>query len=112
MNASAANGQALALLEIGNLGPALVVADHCAKTAGVRILGIESADSAAQCIKLVGSAADVQEAGRAGLALSRLMGTTAQLVVMPGPSPELLRLAAQPPLYNPLLEIYDSRVPR
>ena len=41
---------ALAVLEIGNLAPALLVADRCVKAAGVRIIGIESADSAAQAI--------------------------------------------------------------
>jgi microcompartment protein CcmL/EutN len=103
---------ALALLEIGNLAPALLVADRCAKAAGVRIIGIESADSAAQCIKLVGSAGDVREAGQMGLELGRQMGTSAELVVMPAPTAATLALAARPPVYNPLLEIYDSRVPR
>ena len=103
---------ALALLEIGNLTPALVVADRCAKAAGVRILGIESADSAAQCIKLVGSAADVRQAGEVGLALGQQMGTTASLVVMPGPLEETLAQANAPPVYSPLLGIYDSRIPR
>jgi microcompartment protein CcmL/EutN len=103
---------ALALLEIGNLAPALLVADRCAKAAGVRIVGIESADSAAQCIKLAGSLGDVRAAGELGLALGRQMGTSAQLVVMAAPTEETNRLAAQPPLYNPLLEIYDARVPR
>lgn len=103
---------ALALLEIGNLAPAMLVADRCAKAAGVRILGIESADSAAQCIKLVGSPGDVREAGEMGLALGRQMGTTAELVVMAAPLAETRRLAALPPVFNPLLEIYDSRVPR
>jgi ethanolamine utilization protein EutM len=99
-------------LEIGNLAPAMLVADRCAKAAGVRILGIESADSAAQCIKLVGSPGDVREAGEMGLALGRQMGTTAELVVMAAPLAETRRLAALPPVFNPLLEIYDSRVPR
>lgn len=103
---------ALGLLEIGNLAPALLVADRCAKSAGVHLLGIESADSAAQCIKLVGSAGDVREAGEMGLALARLMGTTAEWVVMPAPEEAVLRLAASPPVFSPLLEIYDSRVPR
>ena len=65
----------LALLEIGNLTPALMVADHCLKAAGVRLLGIESSDSADQCIKLVGRTADVTEASRAGVELARRMGT-------------------------------------
>jgi len=103
---------ALALLEIGNLTPALLVADRCAKAAGVHILGIESADSAAQCIKLVGAAGDVREAAEVGLALARQMGTTAEMVVMAAPEEATRQLASQPPFYNPLLEIYDSRVPR
>lgn len=103
---------ALALLEIGNLAPALLVADRCAKAAGVHIIGIESADSAAQCIKMVGSAADVREAGEEGLRLGRLMGTTADLVVMPGPLPETMKTADSKPAFSPLLGIYDSRVPR
>ncbi len=103
---------ALALLEIGNLAPALLVADRFAKAAGVHILGIESADSAAQCIKLVGAAGDVREAAEVGLALARQMGTTAELVVMAAPEEATRQLANQPPVYSPLLEIYDSRVPR
>ncbi len=103
---------ALALLEVGNLTPALLVADRCAKAAGVRILGIESSDSAAQCIKLAGTAGDVREAGRVGLALARQMGTTAELVVMAAPLEATRRLVSAPPVFNPLLEIYDSRVPK
>jgi microcompartment protein CcmL/EutN len=102
----------LALLEVSNLAPALLVADRCAKMTGVRILGIESADSAAQCIKLVGSASDVREAGDIGLALARQMGATAELVVMAAPQSATLQLADTPPVFNPLLEIYDARVPR
>jgi microcompartment protein CcmL/EutN len=103
---------ALALLEIGNLAPALLVADRVVKAANVRILGIESADSAAQCIKLVGSSSDVRSAGELGLALGRQMGTSAELIVMAAPNGATRSLAASPPVYSPLLEIYDSRVPR
>jgi len=46
------------------------------------------------------------------LALARQMGTTAELVVMAAPEEATRQLASQPPLYSPLLEIYDSRVPR
>lgn len=103
---------ALGLLEIGNLGPALLVADRCAKAAGVHIMGIESADSAAQCIKLIGSAGDVREAAQQGLALARQMGTTAEMIVMAAPNDATLGLANQPPVHSPLLDIYDSRIPR
>jgi ethanolamine utilization protein EutM len=102
----------LALLEIGNLTPALIVADRCAKAAGVTIVGIESADGAEQCLKLMGSAADVLEAGQEGVALARHMGTTGLLVVMPGPTEDTRALSSRPPVFNPLLEIYDSRVKR
>jgi microcompartment protein CcmL/EutN len=105
-------GLSLALLEVGNLTPALMVADRCAKAAGVHILGIESADSAAQCIKLIGSPQDVREAGEVGLALARLMGTSAELVVMPAPLEATMKLAKAPPVFSPLLGVYDSRVPR
>lgn len=100
----------LALLEIGHLSPALLVADFCAKAANVRVLGIESADPA-QCIKLVGSAADVRQAAEAGVALGLRMGTTATYVVMPAPLSATLDLTDSPPAFNPLLGIYDSRVP-
>ncbi len=103
---------ALALLEIGNLAPALLVADRVVKAANVRILGIESADSAAQCIKFVGSSSHVRSAGELGLALGRRMGTSAELIVMAAPNEATRILAASPPVYSPLLEIYDSRVPR
>jgi ethanolamine utilization protein EutM len=101
----------LGLLEIGNLTPALLVADRCAKAAGVHILGIESADSAAQCIKLVGNAGDVEEACKIGAALGLAMGTTATYVVMAGPLPETLRVADRPPVFNPMLGMYDARTP-
>jgi ethanolamine utilization protein EutM len=100
----------LALLEIGNLAPALLVADRCAKAAGVEIVGIESTDSAQQCIKLAGSAADVREAAEQGAALARAMGAAAQLVIIPGPTEATGKLARRPPVFNPLLGIYDSRV--
>ncbi|MEX2561102.1 MAG: BMC domain-containing protein, partial [Pirellulales bacterium] len=103
---------ALALLEISNLAPAFVVADRCAKAAGVRILGIESTDSPAQCIKLIGSADDVREAAEQGAALGRQLGATAFWSWLAGPRDETLALAAQKPAYSPLLGVYDARAPR
>jgi ethanolamine utilization protein EutM len=100
----------LALLEIGNLTPALIVTDRAAKTAGVRVLGIESADPA-QCIKLAGSTADVTAAAEAGVALARAMGSSATWIVMPAPVAATQDLVRQPPVFNPLLGIHDARVP-
>ncbi len=101
----------LALVEIGNLTPALLVADRCAKAAGVHILGIESTDSPVQCIKLVGRAADVREAAIQGAELAQQMGTSATWTVMPAPVEATRRLAEQPPAFSPLLDTYDSRNP-
>ncbi len=106
------NRLSLALLEIGNLAPALIVADRCAKAAGVTILAIESTDGAAQCIKLAGSPDDVREAAEHGAEVGRRMGTTAFWTWMAGPRPETVELANQPPLFSPLLGVYDARAPK
>ncbi len=102
----------LALLEISNLTPALVAADRCAKAAGVHIIGIESADGQPQCIKLAGDAAAVREAASAAVAVARQMGASATMVVIAGPRQETEKLSRQPPVFNPLLGLYDARMPR
>jgi microcompartment protein CcmL/EutN len=102
----------LALLEVSNLTPSLLVADHAAKAAGVRIVGIESTDSPAQCIILEGEVDAVQAAGEAGVALAQRMGATSLLTILSGPRAEVVRLAHAKPVYSPLLEIFDARIPR
>ena len=102
----------LALLEIGNLTPAMLVADRCSKAAGVHLLGIESTDGPEQCIKLVGSTADVAAAAEAGAELARLMGSKAFVSVLPAPLEIVRKLADSKPQFSPLLGLYDYRVPR
>lgn len=102
----------LALLEIANLAPALVVADRCAKAAGVEILGIESTHGAEQCLKLAGAAGAVREAGEAGVRLARRMGSGAVLTVLLGPAQGTMHTATQPPAFIPLLGIYDLMAKR
>lgn len=102
----------LGLLEIGNLSPSFIVADLCSKSAGVRIVGIESADGAEQCIKIAGSVADVTHAAELGVAAAKRMGASASFSVLAAPLEETARLADSKPAFNPLLEIYDNRVPR
>lgn len=102
----------LALIEIGNLTPALMVADLCAKAAGVHILGIESTDGAEQCLKLVGLTGEVMHAAEQGVALARRMGSTAFYSVLPAPLEETQALANAAPAYSPLLGLYDYRIPR
>ncbi len=102
----------LALLEVANYCPALMIADRCSKAAGVEIVGIESSFGAEQCIKLKGSPADVQAAAEAGVALARHMGSRAVWSVLPGPTGEVQKLSSQPPVFLPMLGIYDAFVKR
>lgn len=104
--------RSLALLEIGNLTPALLVADRCSKAAGVHLLGIESTDGPEQCIKLLGSTSEVTFAAEAGAELARQMGSTAMVTVMAAPLDVVLALANSKPVYSPLLGLHDYRIPR
>lgn len=105
-------GQSLALIEIGNLTPALLVTDRCAKAAGVHVLGIESTDGPEQCIKLIGSTADVTAAAESARALAELMGSKCLVSVIPAPLEEVRKLADSKPVFSPLLGLYDYRQPR
>ncbi len=102
----------LALLEVSNLSPALMVADLCAKAAGVHILGIESTDGAEQCIKLVGNVAEVTYAAEQGAALAKRMGATSFFSVMAAPLEVTQALANTKPAFSPLLGCFDYRIPR
>ena len=104
--------QGLALLEIGNLAPSLLVADRCVKGAGVSLVGVENSDSGALCLKLVGPAAAVALAVQEGVRLARLMKASVEATVLPGPLSETMELVQQPPAFVPLLGVYDSLAPR
>jgi len=110
--ATSTNAYSLALLEVANLSPALMVADICSKAAGVHLLGIESSDGADQVIKLVGSTGDVTAAAEAGQALAERMGSRGIVTVLPAPLEVVRQLANAKPVYSPLLGLYDYRVPR
>lgn len=102
----------LALLEIGNLTPALLVADACSKAAGVRLMGIESTDGAEQCLKFAGPTADVVATAEAGAALARRMGSKVMVSVLAAPLEVTRRLVDSKPVFSPLLGMYDVRRPR
>src|SRR5215471_14697983 len=102
----------LALLEVGNLTPALIVADRCVKAAGVHLMGIESTDGPQQCIKLAGGTADVIHAAEAGRALAEHMGSFGILSILPAPLEIVRQLADPKPVYSPMLGLYDYRIPR
>lgn len=102
----------LALLEVSNLSPSFIVADRVAKAAGVRIIGIESSDSAGQCIKLAGTVGDVQYAVELGQKAAAQMGASCVVSVLPAPLDVTRKLIDTPPVFSPLLGVYDNRVPR
>jgi ethanolamine utilization protein EutM len=102
----------LALIEIGNLTPSLLVADYCAKAAGVHLLGIESTDGPQQCIKFAGPTADIVAAAEAGAELARKMGAEVLVSVLAAPLEVVRRLADSKPAFSPLLGMYDYRRPR
>jgi microcompartment protein CcmL/EutN len=112
MNEKLDRALSVALLEVANLTPALIVADRCLKAAGVRLLGIESTDSADQCIKLVGETGAVMAAGQAGVELAQRMGSRATLSVLPAPDDATRILAHPTPVYSPMLDLYDYRIPK
>ena len=89
-----------------------MVADCCFKAAGVRLLGIESTDGAAQCIKLVGSTGDVTAAVEAGTELARRMGADVFSSILPAPLEVTRALADSKPVFVPALGNYDNRIPR
>jgi microcompartment protein CcmL/EutN len=106
------DGYSLALLEVNNLAPSFVVADACSKTSNVRILGIESADGAGQCIKLAGPIADVMAAAERGVELAKRMGSFALFSVLPAPLDVTRELANSKPVISPLLGVTDNRIPK
>ena len=101
----------LALLEVSNLSPSLMVADACAKAAGVHLLGIESTDGPQQCIKLAGPVGDVMAAAEIGAALAQKMGANCLMSVLPAPLEVVRQLADAKPAFSPLLGAYDYRKP-
>lgn len=102
----------LALLEVNYLAPSLMVADACVKAAGVRIVGIESTDGPQQCIKLVGETGAIVAAAELAKDLARRMGSQCTVSVLPAPREETMGLVNAPPVFSPLLGLYDSRVPK
>lgn len=104
--------QSLAFLGIRGLSTTLIVADRCVKAAGARILGIENSLGTEQCIKLVGSAADVREAAEQGAAIAKQMGVEAVVTIIPGPTDEVRQQANLPPAFVPLLGINDCLIPK
>lgn len=102
----------VALIEIGNLSPSLLAVDRCLKMTNVRVIGIESTDGQAQCIKLLGSPADVAEAAQQAVDLAKQMGASAFWSTLPNPLPEIAKLINNKPAFSPTFGDVDTRVPK
>ena len=89
--------RSLALLEIGHIAPALVVADRCLKAAGVTLLGAENTDAMTVCLKFIGGSAEVREAAAIGEEIARRMKTSILASVLPAPESETTGLVKAPP---------------
>lgn len=101
--------ESLALLEVSNLSPTLVVADRCVKGTNVRIICIESTDGPMQCIKLAGSPADLMAAAEQGAELAKMMGAQAVWSVLPRPLDELTELVHNQPAVSATYGDVDTR---
>lgn len=102
----------LALIEVGYLAPTLLVTDRCLKSAGVRLVGIENADSGELCIKLAGDASSVAEASRVATEVGQRMRTTVRVSLLPGPDERAADVIDSPAVFGELLQTYDAYVPR
>src|SRR5690606_24865682 len=83
-----------------------------AKSSSVHLLGIESTDGSEQCIKLVGPMGAVAHAAEEAVTIAQRMGSQATVSVLPAPLEATRLLADSPPVYSPLLGLYDYRIPR
>jgi microcompartment protein CcmL/EutN len=104
--------RSLALLEIGYIAPALVVADRCLKSAGVSLIGVENTDAMTVCLKFSGGSAEVREAAAMGEEIARRMKTSILASVLPAPEHETTGLVKAAPLFSPLLNVYDGWAPK
>lgn len=103
--------ESLALVEVGAMAAALVMADRLGKAAGARLLGIENTDAGTLCLRFGGTAADVEEMGRAARAIADRLRAPIVVSVRPRVEAAARALALAPPMYSPILEAPDGLVP-
>ncbi|HVF10987.1 MAG TPA: BMC domain-containing protein [Abditibacteriaceae bacterium] len=101
--------EALGLLEIIGLTPAMVALDTLDKTASVRLLQVELNDFYGVVLKITGATAAVQAATAAGHAVVESMGGECISTVINAPDAEAWKAIESKPEFNPLLEAYVVR---
>jgi len=101
--------EALGLLEIIGLTPAMIALDTLDKTASVRLLQVELNDFYGVVLKFTGATAAVQAATAAGRNVVESMGGEVISTVINAPDAEAWKAIESKPEFNPLLEAYVVR---
>jgi len=96
--------EALGLLEITGLTPALVAVDVMEKTATVRVLQCELNDFYGVCVKIAGPVAAVHAAMDAGTATAQAMGGRPVSAVLDRVDDQASRVIHSPREFNPLIQ--------
>ncbi len=97
------NRDALGVLEVTGLGPALVILDHLEKAADVRLLQAELNDYYGFVMKVVGDAANVQMAVEAGRGIADQMHAACVTDVIEAPDREVWKAIVSPREFQPLI---------
>jgi carbon dioxide concentrating mechanism protein CcmO len=96
--------EALGILEVTGLTPALVALDRMDKTAGIRVVQAELNDWLGFVIKVSGSVSDVQAAIAAGVQVAEEMGGKPKSTVINRPDPKAWPGIESKQEFNPLMQ--------
>jgi len=96
--------EALGILEVTGLTPAMVALDHMDKTAGIRVLQAELNDWLGFVVKITGSVSDVQAAMAAGVQVAEEMGGKPKSSVINRPDPRAWPGIESKVEFNPLIQ--------
>lgn len=104
--------EALGLIEVAGLAPAIVALDVLSKAADVRLLQAELNDQLGALIKITGAAAAVRAAVEAAAGAAREMRVSVVTDIINAPSPSAWAAIVSGPEYNALLESQVVYIPR
>lgn len=96
--------EALGILEVTGLTPALVALDRMDKTAGIRVVQAELNDWLGFVIKVSGTVSDVQSAVAAGVQVAEEMGGKPKSTVINRPDPKSWPGIESKVEFNPLIQ--------
>ena len=105
------HGDALGLIEIAGLAPALVALDILDKAADVALLQVELNDQLGALLKITGETAAVRAAVQAAEGAARAMRVNVVADVINAPAPGMWPAIESKPEFNPLLESHVVYIP-